>query len=507
MSLKDYFGGPHRGPRRGLSQAPPSPDLSRDVSPTGGAPLLGSPSTYQGEFPDSAASTTAGPPTGGPQQLMGGPHMGNAFCDSPRTQSPSCGKREDWGLLDASEGCPGGPPQVPPSEAHQEEQEDTKPEIWGEGALWKPRRRHLRQPMLSPGPSEGPEGSPLGGAPVGEPPPQADPIRDNNIGSKIQPSGYMEGPRSSGYTRKGPPGGTPREERTGLGRPSSGSVGTPAILPSLGSPTARRQEEASGNPPEAPTPLPQGPPRTVKMQAYKQLHSHHYLVSGAHEVIRVGALAGGGGHGGPHGDQPPASRALRMSESDCSSPGPPEPTKTAGGPRGPFSGAVGWRPFVAAGDTPFCSYEGPKALRLMARKGTRGPPSPDVSPRRRSQVTQGCTAMCERDPPLRSSTRSSSSRQQQPFHALQSRLSEIIGLPVLSKMASALGARDWLRGRSRSNTTSLTGESLGTRSGGREPPGGPIRSSKGEGRDAIRGQRAVNRDRGEREDEGPFEQV
>ncbi|KAL8439819.1 hypothetical protein Efla_004345 [Eimeria flavescens] len=298
-------------------------------------------------------------------------------------------------------------------------------------------------------------------------------------------------------------------------------------FPSLVLPTMIQKQEPSykkGGGPHGQTAAPHAaPPRTVKLHPYKQLHSHHYLVGGANEVIRSGsvpsgknyvrstcisAAARGGESGGRFQQRPPEAGSRRR-----------EAPRDAAG-----EAAGGWGPLTRSGEVCCPRQEGHKSGRPASINTPHGASSgaEEASPLCRNPPMLGADGGQYERPPSRSSSSSSSSsspcsnchgrrsngscsrgsrQQHQPLHALQSRLFEFMGLPVLSKMASALGARDWLRYKGRSHTSPIQPSPAAE-----SPDLGPSARALKNGRDSRDG-RSRNRDSGKREPQRLFEEV
>ncbi|OEH78574.1 CAM snf1 domain-containing protein [Cyclospora cayetanensis] len=247
--------------------------------------------------------------------------------------------------------------------------------------------------------------------------------------------------------------------------------------PSGGIPSNTRQHKAmrGGSSERGKAPTSQGSlPRTVRLQSSRRLHSHKYLVSGAQELRRGHSRHNVGAFEGVLEE----SNDVRAFEEGGHALGSSETTATLGGPCwGPSRNRHGWPLSAAADNAGGSNCDDQRAAHLpQLHEGLREPPEgPSGRPFAGSLLAEGRSprgAPCDRGLPFRCSTSSSSSssRGSQPFHALQSRLSEFMGLPVFSKMASALGAGEWLRGKSlRSQGTSFTAE---------PPKTSPPRSSK-----------------------------
>ncbi|KAL8449855.1 hypothetical protein Emed_002818 [Eimeria media] len=458
----------------------------------------------------------------------------------------SDGRHDQWGTSSTVQGDEALPDELPQGfqDTHQQKQQVTLTELCARTPQgdWKKlkRRATLRPPRLSVEHQE---------APCGDRPAvfdsssdsQESPVRQRNeaaVAADTQVEAPSRGASVGGCTqaavvRAPPPSWPSRDDARGRGRSAVRLENQAQGFPSLVLPTMGKRHEAPNGPGEVGGP-PQSPPalRTVKMQPYKQLHSHHYLVKGANEVIRSGSLPSGKNLvKAPCTDTATfemphlAIRSQRSVE---------ERSTRHEAPLGNVGGAGGWR----VSGVSCSSYEGSKAFYSKTRKGigkpmgtspTLGSPIPEESPSsplcRKAPVLGACHVAPHELPPSHSSSTSSTSsnrssshcngpsrrgegscnqgsrQHQQPLHALQSRLFDFMGLPVLSKMASALGARDWLRHRSRSNAGPIPGS----------PPGEPAErrpSSKASrvGEETREGRlaRALDRDRGKTDvfDEG-----
>ncbi|KAL8455827.1 hypothetical protein Emag_000401 [Eimeria magna] len=422
--------------------------------------------------------------------------------ESPQAAGPSSscspcalsdGRHDQWGTSSAMQGDEALRDGLTQGlqDTHQQKQQVTLTELCARTPQgdWKrlKRRATLRPPRLSVEHQE---------APCGDRPAvfdsssdsQESPVRQRNkaaAAAATQVDAPSQGATVGGCTqaaviRAPPPSWPLREDARGRGRSAVRLENQTQGFPSLVLPTMGKRHEAPDGPGEVGGPL-QSPPalRTVKMQPYKQLHSHHYLVKGANEVIRSGSL--------PSGKNLVRAPCTSTATFEMPQLGIPsqrfseERSTRHEAPPGSVGAAGGWR----ASGVSCSSYEGTKAFYSKTRKGigkpmgtsaTLGTPIPEGSPSafsRKAPLLEECHVAPHELPPSHSSSTSSTSsnrssshcngprrrgegscnqgsrQHQQPLHALQSRLFDFMGLPVLSKMASALGARDWLRHRSR----------------------------------------------------------
>ncbi|KAL8271985.1 hypothetical protein Esti_004109 [Eimeria stiedai] len=468
--------------------------------------------------------------------------------ESPQTEglSRSCspcalssGRHEDWGTSSIEQGDDGLLDGLAEGlqDLHQQKHQVTLAELCARTPQgeWKrlKRRATLRPPRLFVDQQE---------APCGDRPAafesssdsQESPLRQRHeatVAAETQADTPSRGASVGACTEAAvvvsapPPSWPSRGDRRGRGRSAVRDNNQPQGFPSLVLPTVGKRHEAPNGTGEGGGPL-QSPPalRTVKMQPYKQLHSHQYLVKGAKEVIRSGSVPSG-----KNIVRPPCTSNATFEMPHLgirSQQSADERSTRQEAPLGSVGGAGGWR----ASGASCSSYEGPKAFFSTARKvigkpmgtpPTLGSPIPEVSPFRRNAPLLGAcdVAPHERPPSHSGSTSSTSSnrssshsngpsrrgegscnqgsrQQHQPLHALQSRLFDFVGLTVLSKMASALGARDWLRHRSRSNAGPIAGSPP-------DEPAEPRPTSKASrvGGEGIEGRiaRGLDRDGGKRD--------
>ncbi|KAL8436672.1 hypothetical protein ACSSS7_001497 [Eimeria intestinalis] len=454
---------------------------------------------------------------------------------SPYAQS--CAEHDAWGVSCLEQGdealLDGLPEDVDDTQKQKQQVVLGEPRASAAQGDWKrlKRRATLRPPLHSVEHQE---------APCGDRPA----VFDNSSDSQESPARQRDeaavaadtraeapsrgasvgGCTQAAVVRPTPPSWPSREDKRGRGRSAFRADDQPQGFPSLVLPAVGKRHEAPNAPGlEGGGPL-QSPPalRTVKMQPYKQLHSHHYLVKGANEVIRSGSLPSSKNLvRAPCTSRPPFETSQLGIRSQRSA---EERSTRREAPLGSAGGACGWR----ASGTSCSSYEGSKALSSTTRKGIGAKPIgtcpinpiPEGSPSslcRDAPLLGACHVAPHERPPSHSSSTSSnrssshcngpsrggerscnqSSRQHhQPLHALQSRLLDFMGLPVLSKMASAFGARDWLRHRSRSNAGPIPG-SLSVESA----EGRPTSKASRVGEEIREGRiaRALKRDRGKRE--------